>query len=73
MRLLSRTQRHRRRDAHGDFQLVRRSARITSERERSKMKFYTLKSACFQRALTMGERCGDGEARRLGERDAVIF
>ena len=53
MRLLSRTQQHSRRDARRKCQLVRRSARIQSERARRKRKGHTLKSASVQRALAM--------------------
>ena len=53
MRLLSCTQRHRRRDSRRECQLVRRSARDQSERARRKRKGHTL-SASVQRALTMG-------------------
>ena len=54
MRLLSRTQRHRRRDARGRCQLVRRSARVQSERGCRERKGHTLKSASVQRALAIG-------------------
>ena len=54
MRLLSRTHRHRRRDARRDCQLLRRSARVLSERARRKRKVHTLKSVDFNRAPAMG-------------------
>ena len=54
MRLLSRTQRHRRRDARRECKLVLRSARVQSERARRKWKGHTLKSVSVQRALAMG-------------------
>ena len=53
VRPLSRTKRHRRRDARRECQLVRRSARVQSERARRKRKGHTLKSASVQRALAM--------------------
>ena len=68
MRLLSRTQRHRRRDERRECQLVRRSARIQSERARKKRKGHTLKSAGIQRALAMGRalrRWRGSSTRRL--------
>ena len=58
MRLLSRTQRHRRRDVHRERQLVRRSARVLSERARRKRKGHTLKSVGIQRALAMKKALG---------------
>ena len=54
MRQLSRTHRHRRRDARRECQLVRRSARVQSERARRKRMGHTLKCASVQRALAMG-------------------
>ena len=54
VRLLSRTQRHRRRYARKECQLVRLSARVQSERARRKRESHTLKSASVQRALAMG-------------------
>ena len=44
MRLLRQTQRHRRRDARRECQLVRRSERIKSKRVLRKRKGHTLKS-----------------------------
>ena len=55
VRLLSRTQRNRRRDVRRECQLVRRSTRVQSERARRKRKGHTLKSASVQRS-------GDGES-----------
>ena len=54
MRLLSRIQQHRRRDARGKCQLVRHSAMVQSERARGRMKKHILKSVSVQRALAMG-------------------
>ena len=54
MRLLSLTQRHKRRDARRECQRVRRSARVQSELARRKRTGHTLKNAIVQRALAMG-------------------
>ena len=72
VRLLSRTQRHMRRGARRKCQLVRRSARVQSERARRKKKGHTLMSASVQRALAMGSALRKCEALRLCERDAGI-
>ena len=58
MRLLRSIQLHRSRDARGDCQLVRRSARVLSERARGRREGRTLKSVGVQRSLAMRRALG---------------